>query len=210
MSIFKILRLSALAIGLGSASHATPMQCEAVIEGEPVTIFYNSDDPTYSSLRERFLRRGQTCPGAVVITYLMPDLSAQEREVFCANYDPETGSHSLPAQGRRDSLGRCVEPSRTCALVNTTKQEAMALMGLGQKAEDADDGPGFLSSSISAVTHSSGALILSGNAGALSGMLTSAGTTLGAAISAPAVLVGAAASVVVIGGAVYLCNDEAD
>lgn len=209
MSIFKILRLAALAIGLGSASHATPMQCEAVIEGEPVTIFYNSDDPTYSSLRERFLRRGQTCPGAVVITYLMPDLSAQEREVFCANYDPETGSHSLPAQGRRDSLGRCVEPSRTCALVNTTKQEAMALMGLGQKAEDAD-GPGFLSSSISAVTHSSGALILSGNAGALSGMLTSAGTTLGAAISAPAVLVGAAASVVVIGGAVYLCNDEAD
>ncbi|WP_439559839.1 hypothetical protein [Roseinatronobacter sp.] len=209
MSIFKILRLAALAIGLGSASHATPMQCEAVIEGEPVTIFYNSDDPTYSSLRERFLRRGQTCPGAVVITYLMPDLSAQEREVFCANYDPETGSHSLPAQGRRDSLGRCVEPSRTCALVNTTKQEAMALMGLGQKAEDAD-GPGFLSSSISAVTHSSGALILSGNAGALSGMLTSAGTTLGAAISAPAVLVGAAASVVVIGGTVYLCNDEAD
>lgn len=209
MSIFKILRLAALAIGLGSASHATAMQCEAVIEGEPVTIFYNSDDPTYSSLRERFLRRGQTCPGAVVITYLMPDLSAQEREVFCANYDPETGSHSLPAQGRRDSLGRCVEPSRTCALVNTTKQEAMALMGLGQKAEDAD-GPGFLSSSISAVTHSSGALILSGNAGALSGMLTSAGTTLGAAISTPAVLVGAAASVVVIGGAVYLCNDEAD
>ena len=209
MSIFKILRLAALAIGLGSASHATPMQCEAVIEGEPVTIFYNSDDPTYSSLRERFLRRGPTCPGAVVITYLMPDLSAQEREVFCANYDPETGSHSLPAQGRRDSLGRCVEPSRTCALVNTTKQDAMALMGLGQKAEDAD-GPGFLSSSISAVTHSSGALILSGNAGALSGMLTSAGTTLGAAISAPAVLVGAAASVVVIGGAVYLCNDEAD
>lgn len=209
MSIFKILRLAALAIGLGSASHATPMQCEAVIEGEPVTIFHNSDDPTYSSLRERFLRRGQTCPGAVVITYLMPDLSAQEREVFCANYDPETGSHSLPAQGRRDSLGRCVEPSRTCALVNTTKQEAMALMGLGQKAEDAD-GPGFLSSSISAVTHSSGAMILSGNAGALSGMLTSAGTTLGAAITAPAVLVGAAASVVVIGGAVYLCNDEAD
>lgn len=209
MSIFKILRLAALAIGLGSASHATPMQCETVIEGEPVTIFYNSDDPTYSSLRERFLRRGQTCPSAVVITYLMPDLSAQEREVFCANYDPETGSHSLPAQGRRDSLGRCVEPSRTCALVNTTKQEAMALMGLGQKAEDAD-GPGFISSSISAVTHSSGALILSGNAGALSGMLTSAGTTLGAAISAPAVLVGAAASVVVIGGAVYLCNDEAD
>ncbi|MGY6703274.1 hypothetical protein [Roseinatronobacter sp.] len=209
MSKFKVLRAAALAIAFASASHAAPMQCDTVIEGEPVTIFYNSDDPTFSSLRERFLRRGQSCPGAVVITYLMPDLTAKEREVFCANYDPETGSHSLPAQGRRDSLGRCVEPSRTCALVNTTRQEAMALVGLGETAEDAD-GPGRLASSISAVTHSSGAMILSGNAGALSGMLASAGTTLGAAISTPAVLVGAAASVVVIGGAVYLCSDDAE
>lgn len=207
MRIFKILGAAMLVLAFAGPTTAAPMQCDTIIEGEPVTIFYNTDDPTFSSLRERFLRRGQACPGAVVITYLMPDLSAKEREVFCANYDPKTRSHSLPAQGRRDSLGRCVEPSKTCKLVNTTKDEAMTLMGMGQQAEDGS-GTGLLSSSISAITHSSGAMILSGNAGSMASLLTSAGTTIGAAVSTPAVLVGAAASVVVIGGAVYLCSDD--
>lgn len=196
-----------LALSASASAHAAATQCDTRIDGEPVTIFYNTEDPTFSSFRERFLRRGHQCPGAVVITYLMPDLTASEREVFCANYDPKTRSHSMPAQGRRDSFGRCVEPSKTCALVNTTKQEAMTLVGLGQRAEDGTR-PGLLSSTISAVTHSSGAMILSGNAGTLTSMLASAGTTVGAAASTPAVLAGAAASVVVIGGAVYLCSDE--
>jgi len=203
MRIKPLIYAALLSITGVSALHATPTQCETKIDGEAVTIFYNTDDPTFSSFRERFLRRGHQCPGAVVITYLMPDLTASEREVFCANYDPKTKSHSLPAQGRRDSFGRCVEPSKTCALVNTTKQEAIALIGMGQRAEDGTR-PGLLSSTISAVTHSSGAMILSGNAGALSGLLSS----VGAAASAPVVLAGAAASVVVIGGAVYLCSDD--
>ena len=207
MQIKLLVYAAFLAIAGTSTLYAAATQCETKIDGEPVTIFYDTEDPTFSSFRERFLRRSHQCPGAVVITYLMPDLSASEREVFCANYDPETRSHSMPAQGRRDAFGRCVEPSKTCALVNTTKQEAMALMGAGQRAEEGNR-PGLLSSTISAVTHSSGAMILSGNAGALTSMLASAGTTVGAAVSAPAVLAGAAASVVVIGGAVYLCSDE--
>ena len=207
MQIKLLVYAAFMAVAGTSTLHATATQCETKIDGEPVTIFYDTEDPTFSSFRERFLRRGHQCPGAVVITYLMPDLSASEREVFCANYDPESRSHSMPAQGRRDAFGRCVEPSKTCALVNTTKQEAMALMGAGQRTEEGNR-PGLLSSTISAVTHSSGAMILSGNAGALTSLLTSAGTTFGAAVSAPAVLAGAAASVVVIGGAVYLCSDE--
>ncbi|MGL4414414.1 hypothetical protein [Roseinatronobacter monicus] len=204
----KTLVGAALLAVLGTGPlHASPTQCDTKIDGEPVTIFYDTADPTFSSFRERFLRRGHQCPGAVVITYLMPDLSAAEREVFCANYDPLTQSHSMPAQGRRDNFGRCVEPSKTCKLVNTTKQEAMTLMGVGRQAEDGMR-PSLLSSTVSAVTHSSGAMILSGNAGALTGILSSVGTGVGAAVSAPAVLVGAAASVVVIGGAVYLCSDE--
>ncbi len=204
----KTLVGAALLAALGTGPlHASPTQCDTKIDGEPVTIFYDTADPTFSSFRERFLRRGHQCPGAVVITYLMPDLSAAEREVFCANYDPLTQSHSMPAQGRRDNFGRCVEPSKTCKLVNTTKQEAMTLMGVGRQAEDGMR-PSLLSSTVSAVTHSSGAMILSGNAGALTGILSSVGTGVGAAVSAPAVLVGAAASVVVIGGAVYLCSDE--
>ena len=189
------------------AAEAAPAQCTTKIEGEDVTIFYDDEEPTYSSFRERYFSRRHTCPGAVVITYLMPDLTAEERQVFCANYDPKTRSHSLPAQGTRDAFGRCEQPSNTCKLVNTTKENALGLMGIGEQAE-AGTLTGRLSSTISAVTHSSGAMVLSGNAGSISSLLTSAGTTIGTALGTPAILAGAAASVVVIGGAVYLCSDE--
>jgi hypothetical protein len=198
----------ALALHMATASPAmaAPAQCTTKIEGEPVTIFYDDEEPTYSSFRERYFSRRDTCPGAVVITYLMPDLTAEERLVFCANYDPETRSHSLPAQGERDAFGRCETPSRTCKIVNTTKQEALALVGIGEQAEDGAL-TGRVASTVSAVTHSSGAMVLSGQMGSLSSLLSSAGTTVATALSTPAVLAGAAASVVVIGGAVYLCND---
>ncbi|MDP5348116.1 MAG: hypothetical protein NWQ32_06970, partial [Paracoccaceae bacterium] len=124
----------------------------------------------------------------------------------CANYDPDTQSHSQPAQGPRDAFGRCDAPSRTCRLVNATKQEAMALVGIGERTEDGGLSD-RLSSTVSAVTHSSGAMILSGNTASLSSLVSSAGTAIGTALSTPAVLAGAAASVVVIGGAVYLCSD---
>lgn len=112
----------------------------------------------------------------------------------------------MPAQGSRDAFGRCEKPSNTCKLVNTTKQEALSLVGIGEQAEKGTLG-GRLSSTVSAVTHSSGAMVLSGNAGSISSLLTTAGTGIGTALSTPAVLVGAAASVVVIGGAVYLCSE---
>jgi hypothetical protein len=200
------LGAAALSLALAAPLQAAPAQCETKIDGEPVTIFYDDEELPHSSLRERYFTRSGTCPGAVVITYLMPDLTPAEREVFCANYDPRTGSHSMPAQGRRDAYGRCAEPSRTCSLINATTQEVMELMGMGKEAEDGTS-TNRLSSTISAVTHGSGAIILSGNASSLSGLLASAGTTIGTALGTPAVLAGAAASVVVVGGAVYLCSD---
>lgn len=199
-TLFAALLMAVLAHGPALAQGA---QCQTRIDGEDVTIFYSTDEVSYSSLRERFSLRRQDCPGAVVITYLMPDLTAEERQIFCANYDPGTRSHSQPAHGRRDAYGRCVEPSRTCQLVNTTREETMALMGMAEP----ESGRSRLSSLVSSVTHSSGALILSGNASSLSGIVGSVGTVAGAVASSPALLAGAAASVVVIGGAVYVCAD---
>lgn len=207
MRYLAILATLAGTLAWADPTWAAPAQCTTKIQGEPVTIFYDDEEPTYSSFRERYFSRRDTCPGAVVITYLMPDLTAEERQVFCANYNPDTKSHSLPAQGPRDAFGRCEVPSNTCKLVNTTKENALGLIGIGEQAEDGTL-TGRLSSTISAVTHSSGAMVLSGNAGTLSSLLTSAGTTIGTAIGTPAVLAGAAASVVVIGGAVYMCSDE--
>lgn len=198
-----LLTAVVLAIVVAGPVLASPTQCSTRIDGEEVTIFFNTDDPTFSSLRERFWRRGNECPGAVVITYMMPDLTAEEREIFCANYDPKTRSHSQPAHGRRDARGRCAEPSRTCELVNATRDEVKTLTGLSQSG----DGRSRFSALVSTLTHSSGALILSGNAATLTGFLGNAGTLAGTVASSPALLTGAAVSVVVIGGAVYLCAD---
>jgi hypothetical protein len=201
------LAVPLLALTVAAPLEARPSQCDTRIDGEPVTIFHDSEDASWSSMRDRLFTRGRSCPASVVITYLLPDLTAAEREVFCANFDPETGSHSLPAQGPRDAYGRCMEPSRTCQLVNATRETALDLMGIGRQAEGGAPASG-LSATISAVTHWSGAMILSGNAASITNLLSSAGATVGTALGTPAVLAGAAASVVVIGGAVWLCSDD--
>ncbi|WP_162561645.1 hypothetical protein [Yoonia vestfoldensis] len=194
-----------LAMSVAGPAVAATVSCHTTIDGQPYQIFYNDAEPYYSSFRERIFSR-DNCPGAVVIAFLTPELTPEEREVFCANYDPRTKSHSLPAQGPRDAYGRCVAPSRTCRVVNATKDQALEIVGLG---EDAQSGTltDRMSSTMSAVTHSSGALILSGNAGTIAGLLPSAGNAVGTALATPSLLAGAAASIVVIGGAVYLCGD---
>lgn len=194
--------LSSAALLLPAPATAATVSCFANIEGEPYEIFYDDSEPYYSSFRERLFSRSN-CPGAVVVAFLTPELTPAEREVFCSNYDSRSRSHSMPAEGQRDAYGRCVTPSRTCRLVNTTRDQAMNLVGLGEAAEDATLGS-RVTSTVTAATHSSGAMILSGTASTMSGLLSSAG----AAIGAPVMLAGAAASVVVIGGAVYLCADE--
>lgn len=190
------------ALCIAAPLDARSAQCDTRIDGEPVTIFYSTEDPEFASLRDRLFTRGRACPADIVITYLLPDLTAAERTVFCANYDRRTGSHSQPAQGRRDAYGRCVEPSRTCELVNTSKETALEIMGLGRQTGAADR-----YATLTSVLHWSGAMILSGNAGTLTNLLTSAGSSVGTALGSPAVLAGTAASVVVIGGMVWLCSD---
>src|SRR5690554_1697898 len=131
-----VIPAAALAASIAGTAAADPAQCETRIGGAPVTIFYDDAEETiYSSLRERYLTRRNNCPGGVVIAYLMPDLTAEQRKVFCASYDPASRSHSVPAQGPRDAWGRCAAPSRTCSLVNATKDEALALVGIGEGAE---------------------------------------------------------------------------
>lgn len=205
MTIRAVCAATLLVLPFAGSARAATVSCFTNIEGQPYQIFYNDAEPYYSSFRERFFSR-DTCPGAVVIAFLTPELTPPEREVFCSNYDPATKIHSMPAQGRRDAFGRCVEPSRTCSVVNATKDQALGLVGLGEETEQGTR-TNRLSSTLSAVTHSSGAMILSGNAGTIANLLPQAGSAVGSALAAPSVLAGAAASVVVIGGAVYLCGD---
>ncbi|MDW4551586.1 hypothetical protein R5H32_19770 [Defluviimonas sp. D31] len=187
-----------LVVGAPLPGSAEPRDCEANINGENVTILYDRDRDSYSSMRERHLTRRKTCPGAVVIAHMMPGLNEEQRSLFCAVYDEDAEYYRAPAKGERDAYGRCKRPSAACRLVNATKEEALAVAELGLDAAGAG---------LTAARDTSGAFILSGKAGALAGLLETAGASAAAALSAPGVLAGAAVSVVAVGGAVYLCAD---
>ena len=227
-----LLAAPLLALALATPADARTAECDALIEGETVTITYDTADPAWSSRRERLFTRGRTCPAAVVIAHQLAEFPPEARQVFCTSVDPATG-HGPPSLGARDAYGRCVGPSRTCQMVNTTRDTALDLVGLSQapaaspaagastgettdEATGTAEAPGTApaetsrsrpTSTLSTVTHWSGATILSGNAGTVTGLLSSVGGTVGTALGSPALLAGAAASVVVVGGAVWLCSD---
>ncbi len=194
-----------LLLALATPAQAREGQCDALIGGETVTITYDTADPAWASRRERLFARGRTCPAAVVIAHQLPEMPAEARQVFCASIDPVTG-FGPPNLGARDAYGRCVGPSRTCQTVNTTRDAALDLAGLAD-VTDAEEGRRRLGSALTAVTHWGGATILSGNAGTVTGLISSVGGTVGTALGAPMLLAGAAASVVVVGGAVWLCSE---
>ena len=194
-----------LILALAAPLEAREAQCDALIEGESVTITYDTADPAWASRRERLFARGRACPAAVVIAHQLPEMPAEARQVFCASLDPATG-FGPPNLGARDAYGRCVGASRTCQAVNTTRDAALDLAGLAD-ITDADATRSRLTSTLSTVTHWGGATILSGNAGTVTGLLSSVGGTIGTALGSPVLLAGAAASVVVVGGAVWLCSD---
>lgn len=171
--------------------------CKAKLNGVELTLSYDTEAEVWSSFRERRLTRRATCPGKVVIAHMLPGLGDEERAVFCAVYDEKADEYRTVAQGPRDGFGRCDKPSRACKIVNATKREALEIGALGRD---------MAASGVKSAKSSAGALVLSGRASALAGALAEAGGAAAAALSAPGVLAGAAASVVVVGGAVYVCG----
>lgn len=94
----------------------------------------------------------------------------------------------------------------TCEIVNDTKEEAALLVGLGGGAA-AGTTIVTTTAGITAVAHSSGAVILTGSAGYIGGTLGTIGASTIAALTAPATLVAASTSVIALGGAVYYCSE---
>ncbi|NRB19679.1 MAG: ankyrin repeat domain-containing protein [Rhodobacteraceae bacterium] len=92
-----------------------------------------------------------------------------------------------------------------CEVVSESKEAVAALVGLGAGATGtavaATTGLGM-----TAVTHSSGAVILTGSSGYIAGTLGTVGSGALAFLTAPATLTAAAVSVVAFGGSVYYCH----
>ena len=97
------------------------------------------------------------------------------------------------------------ETGKFCKVVNASKKEALAVTsvaaGLVGGATTTASAAG-----VSAVVHSSGAVILSGSAGYIAGTLGTAGAATVGVLTAPATLAATAVSLVALGGAVYICQ----
>ncbi|MBC7138551.1 MAG: hypothetical protein H5U17_07325 [Defluviimonas sp.] len=196
----KPFRMLAAALLLASALAAAPARaevqmCSAVVEGVAVTLGYNDAADVWSSRRERWGLDEGACPARVIIAHMAPDLTEQERGVFCLQHDPMLNGFSGLAMGERDAYGLCETTGRVCRFVNSGAAEARDVAGIA------------VGSGVEAVRHRSGAMILSGSSSGLAAALSGLGSTVAGVLSAPAALAGAAASVVVVGGAVWVCSE---
>lgn len=141
-----------------------------------------------------------------MLATLTPNLAASERKDFCMEYSKEEGYYTTFSLGERDAYGRCETKGKFCQTVNATKEEAIAIVGLGSGAV-AGTTVATSAAGVTAVAHSSGAVILTGTSGYIAGTLGTMASSVVAALTAPAVIAGAVVSVVAVGGAVYICRD---
>ena len=178
--------------------------CTTRIAGKDVPMAYDKDErslrDTYSMREILFTRWGRdTCPSYVVLRSLTPDLTDEQRKPFCLRYDDETESTVGYDLGKRDSYGRCEKSAKTvCQRVNQTKGAAIQISGAA--ARGAVNG-------LRALPDGSGAAIISGSGSAISSTLGALGGAAATVASSPAILAGAAVSVVAVGGAVYACSE---
>jgi hypothetical protein len=186
---------------------ARPQACLTSVRGAPVALMYDTTDGIVRenrSYRERlFGRFGRIdCPGYVTLRAMTPDLTDEERALFCLEYDRRAGTYSGFVVGDRDAFVGCREPSgRFCERLTTTADEALALARFGAGLAGQAAGTGMR-----VAEDPSGAILLSGGRAYVAGALGSVAATVAGALSSPATLTAAAVTVVAVGGAVYVCG----
>lgn len=210
-----MLRLLALLVLSAAApAWAENQRCLSTVNGSPVVIEYDPATAQPVTRRERLLGwpsrtwnrtwgEPPACDSGVVIAQLGQTLAADEITGYCLAGDPGDGTFLL-VPGERNFRGRCRRTA--CERVNAAADDAVAASGTVARAV-ADVATGRSDSRLAAVAHSSGAAILTGNAGALGTALSGIGSSAMAVLTAPAAMAAAAVSVVTIGGAVYVCHD---
>jgi hypothetical protein len=186
--------------------------CRAFVNGSEIVVKF---DPSASAItrRERVLGwpgrlwnwgwgSPPNCNSEALIAYLSENVEADQIDGYCLSQSDE-GSYLL-VPGERNFRGRCKKT--TCELVNATKEEGLALAaGFGGLVVGTNTG--LAAGGVTIVTHSSGAMIATGTSGYIAGTLGGIGTTIGGILSAPVVIGAAVVTVVVAGGAVYVCAE---
>lgn len=191
---------------VAAAAHAT--ECASSIKGQPVRLSYSDFDYFKQETTIRDLAASRTkgvCPGYVILRYMTPTLTDTQRDPFCLDFDTQAGTYRGLSLGERDAYGVCSTPGKVCEFVNAKKDAALALAGIGAGVSGGATAAAT-AAGITAVTHSSGAVILTGSAGYIGGTLGTLGAGAVAILTAPAVLAGATVSLVAVGSAVFVCG----
>ena len=210
--------IAALFLGLaGTASAQDLSQCHAQVNGsEMVVDFDRSTDIAREITRREALFRGPgrlwawtwgdvpTCNSSVLMTALATELGAEDTDGYCLAWVDETESYVL-APGARNYRGRCVGVA--CQFVNAASEEVSAIGGevlrrTGVSAAVQDP----LGTGVRALSHGSGALMATGQAGTLTSFFSGTGSTLMATLSTPAVATAGTVTAVIGGGALFVCS----
>ena len=200
-----------LSVWAGMAT-AQDQPCVARINGTDIVIAAGAvlTDPNEVTLRERLLGwprqtwnaasgAPQTCDSATAIAFLGAVLNVDQIDQYCLSYDAETDGFLL-VPGDRNFRGRCQKT--ICDRVNIASDVTAGFLGSMVQAVLQPPQTGLLG-----LTHSSGAMLLTGQRGALLDALGSTATSVTAAMSTPAAMTAAAVTVMTVGSAVYVCHD---
>lgn len=204
--MFKPLLLTLALLGQSAAADI----CQSTIEAIDLQIDTDTlaVSPAPTTHRERllnfparsfdFLTRDQrNCTSQEVFAFLAEIETVDDK---CLRYaDADTGFLLVP--GQRNFRGRCTSGG-VCTKVNSTREVVSnatgAMVGVALNTGE---------STLSKVTHSTGAVLLSGSGASISSTLGTAITSATAAVGAPIALTAAAVTAVAVGGAIYVCSE---
>jgi hypothetical protein len=165
-----------------------------------------------TSLRERlFGRWGEVdCPAYLTLREFTPGLTDAQRKPFCLIYDKDADTYTGFSEGERNAYLVCKKHRTFCERVNTTKDEARSLASKGldmARRSATGTARAALTGDVGEIIgDSSGALIVKGSGAFIAEALGATGTTIGTALSAPAVVATGAVTLVGVGGAIYFCR----
>lgn len=190
---------------------AQDQSCVARVNGTDVVVAAEAVlvDPANVTLRERLLSWPRqswqlawgapvVCDSATTIAFLGAVLSVDQIDAYCLSYDSAADGYLL-VPGARNFRGRCQQT--VCERMNLVADQTAGFLITMTQAVLQPPQDGLLG-----LTHSSGAMLLSGQRSALLDTLGSTATSVTAALSTPAAMTAAAVTVMTVGSAVYVCH----
>lgn len=197
---------------LAGPALAQDQTCLARVNGADLVVAAGAvlADPDGVTLRERLIGwPGQTwsratgaplpCDSETTIAFLGAVLAVDQIDRYCLSYDAATDGFLL-APGARNFRGRCQKT--ICDQVNIARDQTTGFLGGMLQAVLQPPQPGLLG-----LTHSSGAMLLTGQRNVLIDALGASATGVTAALSTPAAMTAAAVTVMTVGSAVYVCRE---